>query len=78
LSALGSNRAEQCFSDGSRITPLPAALARRQDANGQAIAYLYNRDNEDEARQAKVLTKDEARRIAMPTRPRELRRCHII
>jgi K+/H+ antiporter YhaU regulatory subunit KhtT len=35
-----------------------------RDANGQALAYLYSRDNEDEARQAKVLTKDEARRIA--------------
>ena len=27
--------------------------------------YIYSRDNEDEARQAKVLTKDEARRIAI-------------
>jgi hypothetical protein len=31
--------------------------------NGQALAYIYSRDNEAEARQAKVLTKDEARRI---------------
>jgi hypothetical protein len=36
-----------------------------RDANGQALAYLYSRDNEAEARQAKVLTKDEARRIAI-------------
>jgi hypothetical protein len=36
-----------------------------RDANGQALAYVYSRDNEDEARQAKVLTKDEARRIAV-------------
>jgi hypothetical protein len=35
-----------------------------RDANGQAIAYLYSRENEAEARQAKVLTADEARRIA--------------
>ena len=35
-----------------------------RDANGQALAYLYSRDNEAEARQAKVLTADEARRIA--------------
>jgi K+/H+ antiporter YhaU regulatory subunit KhtT len=35
-----------------------------RDANGQAIAYLYTRENEAEARQAKVLTADEARRIA--------------
>jgi hypothetical protein len=52
------------------IPPLPVALARRPggyvvgDANGQALAYIYARDNEAEARQAKVLTKDEARRIA--------------
>jgi K+/H+ antiporter YhaU regulatory subunit KhtT len=36
-----------------------------REANGQALAYRYSRDNEAEARQAKVLTKDEARRIAM-------------
>jgi K+/H+ antiporter YhaU regulatory subunit KhtT len=36
-----------------------------RDANGQALVYLCSRDNEDEARQAKVLTKDEARRIAV-------------
>jgi hypothetical protein len=36
-----------------------------RDANGQALAYVYSRDNEDEARQAKVLTKDEARWIAI-------------
>jgi hypothetical protein len=35
-----------------------------RNANGQALAYLYSRDNDAEARQAKVLTKDEARRIA--------------
>ena len=27
-----------------------------RDANGQSIAYIYSRENEDEARQAKVLT----------------------
>jgi hypothetical protein len=36
-----------------------------RDANGQAIAYIYSRENEAEARQAKVLTADEARRIAI-------------
>jgi hypothetical protein len=36
-----------------------------RDAHGRALAHLYSRDNEDEARQAKVLTKDEARRIAV-------------
>jgi hypothetical protein len=35
------------------------------DANGQALAYVHSRDDEPEARQAKMLTKDEARRIAI-------------
>ena len=34
-------------------------------ANGQSLVYVYSRDNEAEALQAKVLTKDEARRIAI-------------
>jgi hypothetical protein len=37
----------------------------RGEGSGQAIAYLYSRQNEAEARQAKVLTADEARRIAI-------------
>jgi hypothetical protein len=47
-------------------------LARRPDtwrlrsfANGQALVYIYSRDNEAEAMQAQVLMKDEARRIAV-------------
>jgi hypothetical protein len=47
-----------------RVDNIPGGYVVR-DANGQALAYLYSRDNEDEARQAKVLTKDEARRIAV-------------
>jgi hypothetical protein len=54
-------------------TPLPCTVARRpmrggyvvQDANGRALASLYSRDNEAKARQAKVLSRDEARRIAI-------------
>ncbi|MGC2409373.1 MAG: hypothetical protein WA441_05115 [Methyloceanibacter sp.] len=34
------------------------------DANGQSLAYVYSRENESDARLAKVLTPDEARRIA--------------
>ncbi len=34
------------------------------DANGQAVAYTYFRHDKNEARQANVLTHDEARRIA--------------
>ena len=35
-----------------------------RDANDQALVYVYSRDNEVEALQAKVLTRDEARRLA--------------
>ena len=34
------------------------------DTNGQAVAYTYFRNDENTARQANVLTRDEARRIA--------------
>jgi hypothetical protein len=34
------------------------------DANGQSLAYVYSRDNPNDAHMAKVLAKDEARRIA--------------
>jgi len=47
-----------------RADKIPGGYVVR-DANGQAIAYIYSRENEAEARQAKVLTKDEARRIAV-------------
>jgi hypothetical protein len=36
-----------------------------RDANGQALAYVYARDDETIARQAGVLTMDEARRMAV-------------
>ena len=42
-----------------RTNPIPGGYV------GQALVYLYSRDNDAEARQAKVLTKDEARRIAL-------------
>ena len=34
------------------------------DANGQGLAYVYARETADQASVAKVLTFDEARRIA--------------
>jgi hypothetical protein len=34
------------------------------DANGQSLAYVYSRENASDAHIAKVLTEDEARRIA--------------
>jgi hypothetical protein len=36
-----------------------------RDATGQALAFIYSRHTEAEARQANVLTADEARRIAV-------------
>jgi hypothetical protein len=36
-----------------------------RDANGQALAYVYSRAIESDAMQAKVLTEDEARRVAV-------------
>jgi hypothetical protein len=47
-----------------RADKMPGGYVVR-DATGQALAHLYSREIEDEARQAKVLTKDEARRIAL-------------
>jgi hypothetical protein len=47
-----------------RVDKIPGGYVVRY-ANGQALAYIYSRDNEAEARQAKVLTSDEARRIAI-------------
>jgi hypothetical protein len=44
--------------------PMPGGYVVR-DANGQALAFVYSRDSDSEERQAKVLTKDEARRIAV-------------
>jgi hypothetical protein len=34
------------------------------DANGQSLAYVYSRENANDAHIAQVLTEDEARRIA--------------
>jgi hypothetical protein len=36
-----------------------------RDASGQALAYVYSRASETDATQAKVLTDDEARRVAV-------------
>ena len=47
-----------------RADKMPGGYVVR-DANGQAPVYVYSRDNPAEARQAKVLTKDEECRIAV-------------
>jgi hypothetical protein len=46
-----------------RAEKMPGGFVVR-DANGQALAYVYSRASETDAMQAKVLTDDEARRIA--------------
>jgi hypothetical protein len=52
------------FPSPRRADKMPGGYVVR-DTNGQALANVYSRDNEAEARQAKMLTKDEARRIAI-------------
>jgi hypothetical protein len=47
-----------------RADTIPGGYVVR-DATGQSIAYVYSRETEAEARQANVLTKDAARRIAV-------------
>jgi hypothetical protein len=47
-----------------RAEKMPGGYVVR-DANDQALAYIYSRANEAEAMQAKVLTDDEARRVAV-------------
>jgi hypothetical protein len=56
---------------GDEQPSLPTALDRGApggfkviDANGQSLAYFYARDNDHDASIAKVLTMDEARRLA--------------
>jgi hypothetical protein len=46
-----------------RAEKMPGGYVVR-DANDQAFAYVYSRASEADAMQAKVLTDDEARRVA--------------
>jgi hypothetical protein len=47
----------------ANLTHVPGGL-KVCDANGQSLAYVYSRENPNDAHMAKVLTEDEARRIA--------------
>ena len=47
-----------------RSEKIPGGYVVR-DAHGQALAYVYSRATEADAMQAKVLTEDEARRVAI-------------
>jgi hypothetical protein len=51
------------FSPPWSVEKIPGGL-KVCDANGQSLAYVYSRENPDDAHMAKVLTEDEARRIA--------------
>jgi hypothetical protein len=51
-----------------RLPGMPTNCSAAMSSGTQTdrwLAYVYSRENEAEARQAKVLTKDEARRIAI-------------
>jgi hypothetical protein len=56
--------ASRCFSAPWRAEKIPAGYVVR-DANGYALAYVYSQPNEAETCQAKVLTTEEARHIAI-------------
>jgi hypothetical protein len=45
------------------VETIPGGLVVRE-ANGKSLAYVYSRENPNDAHMAKVLTEDEARRIA--------------
>jgi hypothetical protein len=55
---------ERRFPAPWRAEKIPGGYVVR-DANDQAIAYVYSRANPTDAMQAKVLTEDEARRVAV-------------
>jgi len=57
--------ADGCLPPPWRADKIPGGGYVVQDANGQKLAYIYSRATLVEAMQAKVLTADEARRIAI-------------
>ena len=58
------SEASRRFPTPWRADKTPGGYAIR-DATGQAVAWVYSRPTLAEAMQAKVLTPDEARRIAI-------------
>ena len=54
---------ERRFPSPWTVETIPGGL-KVCDANGQSLAYVYSRENPNDAHMAKVLTEDEARRIA--------------
>jgi hypothetical protein len=54
---------ERRFPPPWSVEKIPGGL-KVCDANGQSLAYVYSRENPNDAHIAKVLTEDEARGIA--------------
>jgi hypothetical protein len=46
------------------VEKIPGGFKKVYDANGQSLAYVYSRENPNDAHIAGVLTEDEAKRIA--------------
>lgn len=57
------NQSARRFPPPWRAERIPGGYVVR-DAGGQALAYVYGRESEAEARQANVHTLEEARRLA--------------
>ena len=60
---MGTRWGRQTLPTAWTVEPLPGGF-KVIDANGQSLAYFYARDNDHDASIAKVLTMDEARRLA--------------
>ena len=56
-------RASEDFPPPWSVEKIPGGL-KVCDTNGQSLEYVYSRENPNDAHIAKVLTEDEARRIA--------------
>ena len=54
---------ERRFPTPWTVESIPGGL-KVCDAKGESLAYVYSRENSSDAHMAKVLTEDEARRIA--------------
>ena len=54
---------ERKFPPPWTVETIPGGL-KVCDANGQSLAYVYSRESPNDAYMAKLLTEDEARRIA--------------
>jgi hypothetical protein len=62
-SSKGISAMPRCFPPPWTVEKIPGGF-KVCDANGQSLAYVYSRENENDALIANVLTKDAAHRIA--------------